>query len=360
VLVVIAVATACLPPRLATVRAPEDRSLPRTLSGTILLGRHGSAEVFALPAVAPVSIERARSPATIDRVAGPDEAGRIAFLVDNLFDKTYSVLWMTLGAEAKTTVFTRPGSYWPHIPHQFGGSFALSLTRGRVATLADCHSDRVTGDPSSFRDMCDLEVWDLATAQRLPATVRAADLGVSWFPDAARLAYVTLVDRAAIPAGARAASDAGHPYNAAIAEWPRIPVVAVLDVETGSSELFYEGENPLVSPDGSFLLLHDDDPSWKAVAYRRVNLLTRAATPVVIPGATHEAFALLSENIVLYRGLPTKGAEPGWRCTSTFGMVPFWTLKVAELDTGHFATLLPKLDVHDTVSFGRVAPSAQR
>ena len=59
------------------------------------------------------------------------------------------------------------------------------------------------------------------------------------------------------------------------------------------------------------------------------------------------------------RGLPTKGADPGWRWTSTGGKIPFWTLKVAELDTGRFATLLPTLDVHDGVSFGPAAPGAR-
>jgi hypothetical protein len=72
---------------------------------------------------------------------------------------------------------------------------------------------------------------------------------------------------------------------------------------------------------------------------------------VKIPGATHEAYALLTPSIILYRGLPTKGVNPGWRWTSMGGMVPFWTLKVADLDTGRFATLLPKLDVQDTVGF---------
>ena len=58
--------------------------------------------------------------------------------------------------------------------------------RGRVATLADCHGEQM-GDPPALLDVCDLEVWDIATAQRLSATARVVDLGLSWFPDAAKL-----------------------------------------------------------------------------------------------------------------------------------------------------------------------------
>jgi hypothetical protein len=151
--------------------------------------------------------------------------------------------------------------------------------RGRAASLGNCHGEQMQ-DPPERLSVCDLEVWRAgggerdrilerelgpgadrevrgvggAPAQRLSVTARAVDLGLSWFPDATKLAYVTLVERPRIPPSARAASDPGHPYNAAIAGWAGVPVVAVLDVETGSSELVYEGENPLVSPDGSFLL----------------------------------------------------------------------------------------------------------
>jgi hypothetical protein len=87
--------------------------------------------------------------------------------------------------------------------------------------------------------------------------------------------------------------------------------------------------------------------------------------PVTLPGDWEGAIALLSGDLVIYRGLPTQGSDVRHTESNSFlvGAKPMGTVKIADLTTGRVATLVPFLDPRHDVSwspFQRNSAAASR
>ena len=76
--------------------------------------------------------------------------------------------------------------------------------------------------------------------------------------------------------------------------------------------------------------------------------------PARWPGDSGSPLALTADGLVLYWGLPTEGAPPEFTrvYSSAVGPRTMKTLKVADLSSQRFETILPSVDPRRNVSFG--------
>lgn len=175
------------------------------------------------------------------------------------------------------------------------------------------------------------------------------DAGLSWFPDGRRLAYTALFAREVMqplplePDG----------FGSGNEIWPQIPVTCILDTESNLTERLHPGWQPIVSTDGKVILVSDFEYRW-----RLVDLATRASRPVKAPGQWGWPVALIDSRWVLYPGYPTIGTPI--RVTKynspLSGPKLMMTLKLADLETGEFQTVMPYFDTRDPICFSLTAP----
>ena len=140
-------------------------------------------------------------------------------------------------------------------------------------------------------------------------------------------------------------------------ERKQVPVVHVMDTTTGRTEALHVGLGPVVSADGTRVLMRDFKRRW-----RMLDLDRQRSEPVSAPGrAWPGAIALYDGDLLLYWAWPTEGTELRWtRHNSTLvGPKPMLTLKVADLRTGDFRTVVPYIDPRRDVSYGAGASAPE-
>ena len=75
--------------------------------------------------------------------------------------------------------------------------------------------------------------------------------------------------------------------------------------------------------------------------------------PVNVPiGEQCHVFSFIGKDIILYKTIPS--SDKKYRLTSTFGTTPYWTLRVAQMNTTNFKTVIQLLDRWRRVSYGEV------
>jgi hypothetical protein len=204
-----------------------------------------------------------------------------------------------------------------------------------------------------------LTIWNIDSGQRARAVVDAEDIGISWFPDGDSLVYVTPVGKDDVLASAL--DDLAGSNSTACREYTDhadiIPMVSVLDIRSGKTHLLHAGTNPVVSSDGRSVLL-------RCGGFMVMNLATDSVAPAKWPGDSQlnmvwlghiqTPLAFLGGHIVVFWGLPTKGA-PAIRnpLRGVNGGGQLVTIKVAAIGTDDFQTVVPAIDRRWPVSFGQ-------
>jgi hypothetical protein len=328
-----------------TVDGPESRGLASRLTGWLVMDQ----PVGGMVAVGVPGLDRrtVRDPAgpegVVHALSGPDSDGRIAYIENHAGEGRHSLKTIRVDGTGNEVVISRPGEAF--LEMAVGGSLALSPTRGRVALLGRL-SRFQTHRPSFPLRIGRVEIWDLARKSGRAVDILALDRRLSWFPDARRLAYVELVpaSKAVFPQDA-AADKFGDSFRA----WEAVPVVRILDTETEGRTSLHVGWDPVVSTDGRSVLVRDGDNRW-----RQVDVESGYSHSVKWPGDAGGAIALTGEGLVVYWGLPTTGAAPDFTRTynPAFGPRPMKSIKVADLSSQRFETLLPSLDPRRDLSFG--------
>lgn len=246
-------------------------------------------------------------------------------------------------------LFTRPGdALWDHV---IGEYLTLTPDGERVAYVRDAQG---TQFPGAYLMEGLIEILDIRTGKTTQPRIRALDQGICWFPDDRRLAYVQAIPAASTPA--LAAGEDG--FGSTFAGWDRIPVVHVLDTQTGQTRKVHVGWTPRASTDGRQLMVEDmvSDGGTQWVSRRRlVDLQSGASKPVTLPGAVGSVLALKPDGTVLYWALPTAGTPlRSTRNNSPLvGAKPMLTLKVGVLNTGRFQTVVPYIDPRTRATWGR-------
>jgi len=281
----------------------------------------------------------------IDQITGPDEEGRIFYTITKENQKKYDILMTTLDGKKHDVIFSEDFSKERNRLSglDYGHTLILSPKGGHIAFIKDTdHYDRKGGI---------LELWNINDKSLVTRFSASGYSSASWFPDGLRLAYVKRVDCNKIPEFSVYSESVQKLYADHYRyTWPLIDAAFIYDLSTQTHEFFHIGYRPVVSFDGSAILLNDILGKC-----RLIDVQNKTATEVNWPGRIHtqSAFAFSGENEILYRGFPTKG-----RATKTIVDSPFWgrklmpPIKIADLLTGEFQTVIESLHPYDDISYG--------
>jgi len=348
-----------------TIDGPEARDIVGRVTGYVVIAR-GAREIVALSLptmreslVRRTSADDADFAPTVHAISGPDSEGRIAYIEDHFFvqneaDRKHLLKTIKRDGTADTEIFSRPGSAsWATSAigrGEIGRYLALAPSGGKVALLSAVKGKQM---PRAFLHVGKIEIWDVARKTPLAVDPKALNEPMSWFPDGKRLAYVKLVPRNQLPDPPLGLDEFGK-YGGEL--WDEVPAVYVLDIQTGTSTFLHFGWKPIVSWDGKVVLVGGWNNQME-FTWRRVTVSNRQSVPIRCPGDAGGAIAVPAEDVVLYWGLPTKGAQIKYtRNNSLFhgGPRPMLTLKVAVIGSDKFQTVVPEIDPRSLVTFGHL------
>jgi hypothetical protein len=335
--------------RLPTVEGPESDDLLSKLHGYIIMERpKGGIIAIALPSDKEMTIRKPWEKSNpVEALGGPDNQGRIAFIDSDLGATRYSLKVIDMKTGKEIEVFTRHGSSWPHEEQNYGKSFSFSHNGGLVAFIINYKND-FSLIPNDYVNVGQLEIVNTEKRNIIRTDVKAMDKGMDWLHDLKKLVYVALIPKDKIDH--QLAMKFNDDFGNEMTTWHSLPVISLLSLADMSTKQLHIGWNPIVSRDGSSILVQD----YKG-RIRIYRISYGDSISVNLPAAKEaHVFSFIGQDVLLYKGLPTEGSKQEFRLTSTFGTTPYWTLKVAQLKTLEFKTVVQYLDIHRRVSFGEV------
>jgi tetratricopeptide (TPR) repeat protein len=339
-------------PPLPTIDGPEADDLLSKARGTLLWSGGGTLFVLSVPELDTLRVFRPEG-ASVHRASGPDRSGRIILVeASRPMQESRQCLGVLAPSEQSSReVFCRSGA----ISHEPIGDPALASVGAKMALVSKPVDVQVSPDVALHTG--DIEVWDLEDGGsiRLPAKalrdVTRPTLGgfgrelreLAWLPDD-RVVFVELVEQSRLE-GRFEAQRAGTDFE----RWEFVPVVTVLDVETGERRMLTVGVNPTASSTGQTVLVENGRQRYKLV-----DVETGEGELIKIPGDWRGPVALLEDRWLIYQGIPTTGTEPRYTIQNSpmVGPKPMGDLKVTDLRTGEFQTVLEGIDPRDDVEFG--------
>lgn len=331
------------PPRFITVPGPETIGMKDTLHGSILMTRPGGGLVqYTLPNIEKQFIRTPGKVAGIVHgISGPDNSGRIVYIENHMMAKKHKLKVKNLTNGVEDTIFTRPGdALWGRA---IGDELSLSPVGGLVTVLFN-------GD---YHKEGDITIWDIKSHQQLPFKIRGVDRGFAWFPDAKKLLYVKLLPIETvlnlIYSGLITMTGLELDKELKNVNYP-IPVIYQLDLNTGLSMPLSIGMTPQVSKDGKYIISKSLDRSWTYY-----NIFLNIFQKTFKRGmANRGPIALLDSSHALYWSYPTEGTVPKMTTnnSSFVGKKQMLSIKIVNMKTGEFETLLPYVDPRTRISYG--------
>jgi hypothetical protein len=176
-----------------------------------------------------------------------------------------------------------------------------------------------------------LRIWDFSTASVRDLGITAIGERPSWFPDGRTLAYVA--DAAVnTPPDAR----------------PSETLVRLLDTATGESTLLAPGRMPLVSSDGRTVLI----ARGRNFELVLIDVKTKTERVIRRSHGLGTPIALVDSRYLIYKGKPTPGAPTGETTNNSplVGPKPMMAIKLLDLESGQFETLIPLIDPRRSVT----------
>lgn len=353
------VAAGCRP-EVPRVAGPESPLLTARLYGHMVWEvPRGGIQTVRLPdgdsaVLRPAAPDTATAFPTVHSLSGPDAEGRIAYVEDHFFtadekDRRHCLKTVRIDGTEDTLVFQRPGSAMQAVGaagHMaIGRHLALSRRGGQVLLLRDLVPVQM---PGSLLGEGTLEVWDVASRASRDLGLRILDAPLAWLPDGRRFVAVSLVARQELPGDFHGLAELGEVER----NWPRLPVVFLGELGSAAVVRLGLGSEAVVSPDGAVVWFGGSIGQLRS-HWSRCELATGAVQPVELPGLAGRAFAAATNDLVLYQGWPTAGAEERWTTVgSRPGGTPLVTIKVADLGARTFATVVPWIDPRSSLSFG--------
>ncbi|MBN1443810.1 MAG: hypothetical protein JXA90_13955 [Planctomycetes bacterium] len=353
---VVAISGCIVPPPLPTVAGPEADLIGRLRGCIVTQGRLESGSLSTIRVVSiPSLAKRVITPSMPYRItcvkslSGPDSAGRIAFVQDEpAADRFNLVKIIHLDGTGEREI-TRipagtPAGIHPWRDPGMGRYICLSPVAGRLAFIRDLRGRQM---PRVFCQVGTLETWDVEAASKLRVVGPAVDWGLSWFPDGRRIAYIALHPRHRVPLPAPG-DTFGASGSRKLECWDEVPAVVVLDVETGETTIAGLGLFPVVSSDGMKILVRDLEGTTRAI-----DISTGRYSKIEPPGICGPVIAYLHDDLLVYQSRPTEGqpVRRSWAGSFRSG-IQMLPIKVCDLSTGGFQTIMEAVDPRHAVSFG--------
>lgn len=266
----------------------------------------------------------------------PSQDGRVAFVTQGR-KRTYQLHLLERDGSETLLATGKGDPLWDHSI----SPIALAPRGGRIAFVTQSKEN----EGKRYRPLGPgpMRIWDPAAGAVRDLRVTAVPQRASWFPDGRRVAYVAPVK-----------GSLGIPSKAPADTAPPLPYVRVIDTDSGHDVPFTTGHFPIVSSDGKSMIVER-----RQAEYVKVEVET--GTERVLPWLANSGkpIALIESRYVIYWGRPTPGAPTGvTKNNSNFvGPKPMKAIKVVDIDTRQFATLIGLVDPRTNVEiFASLAP----
>jgi hypothetical protein len=359
VIFLISIGCGCgLRPKPVTVPGPESHSLLPAAKGFIAIDQPcGGIVALELPTlrqitVRPQSSNGSTDMPTIHMLSGPDDRGRIAYIEDHFFadgDNTRRHLLKTIRMDGTgdTVLFTRAGdAMWAESAAgqgEIGHKMSLAPTSGRVAFLSGLKELQM---PSALLFQGSIEIWNIDKKAGKKTDLLAIDQGLSWFPDGKHLAYVKMIER---NSNVKLIDPIDPIANSFIQwNWDQVPGIFIYDAEHQTETFLHTGWSPIVSTDGSRVIISDRDSH-----FYYAESATGKTAPLTGPGKDWP-LAMLDANTLLAMCPPTVGIN--LKFTNFYGPLSgpqqLLAIKLARTDSQAFQTVFPYTDPRADISFG--------
>lgn len=327
---------------LKTIDGPETATIGATVTGYLLMDRPvGGIVAYELPTCREITVFPERQSA-VQCVAGPDLRGRIVYLQKGPDDVT-RLKTASIDGTGNTEVVAYKERVWG----VFGNQLALAPKGGLAAVLAR-PAGKQMHDPKAYLMEGSLEVWDIEKKRLARTLPNVLEKGFSWTPDGNALLLVRMVGTSEL----KDWSPGPDAFGSGFKNWKEVPALYSLDVERGTLRFVCVGWYPVVTEDGKSVLVSDWDGRWV-----RGRLEDGASEAISWPGNWRGPIAVLSDDTIIYWGLPTTGAEPRYTKHNSplAGPKPEGTIKIGEVNGARFRTLIDYVDPRRRISFGRTA-----
>lgn len=279
-------------------------------------------------------------------VAGPDAEGCVAF-VEAYFPKpSHALKTIRLDGSREQAIFQHQGD--PIWKRAIGRHMALAPTGGRLALVGQMHGVQM---PRALLDEGPLEVWNI-DERTDDMFGQMIDDGIAWLPDSRHVACVRLLPRDRLPQVKEPEDGFGKLW----ARWERVPAICLIDVGTGQERVICEGVEPVVSTDGTQLLVADY-ASGAGRLWRRVQISTGSAAAVPSSlNRTYLAFDAAGKSLYLAAPLPGERSEKTKYFSPLRGPSEMLALRFGPLDQPASAAvrIADGFDPRDFASFGYV------
>jgi hypothetical protein len=343
----------CFKEEIRFVEGPETNNLTEMATGYLIVNQSWDSAEPDPPRILAISLPdlkqtvvRQRGKDWLWTVSGPDNKGRIAFVEGN--NKKHRLKTIYLDGSREELIFERPGD--PISDNVIGEHLAISPTGGLIAFISQGTYDQ---NPGAYLPLGSIEIWDVTKKTGYDTGIIAIDDWLWWSPDGKELAYVALVKREQIPKEySLPGSPYGEEHEKEYGRWENYPVVYILNIETNQSRILHPGWHPVFSVD------------WdKALVYSRniylIDIKTGQPQPFDYPSSSWSMPRfLLPNNLAIFLKQPTVGTTPRWLKRGSFSVgSSMWAIKLGDIDTWKFQTVLPYWDFRDELSFGIVKHS---
>jgi len=351
-------AVAGVPPKLVSdssgayfVRGIETPTILASLRGSIVrVYPVGGVERIELPSLSstmlrPAGASNSGVPCSFS-VGGPDAHGNVVYVHDDIVKEEHALVLLEAGTARERVLFRGKGSVL--LDDLLGDCLALTSAGDRVAYVRNPRPATNPGAGHLLKEGT-IEFCAIATGARTSTSITALDGRLSWSQDGARLIYACLLDRvqALRLAGLHFQSD--RAFRAGYDGWSRLPVVCSLDVATNAVEALCIGEHPVLSPDGTKLIVRDT-----LILMRMLRLDTNTWAPFELVGMTFPGVVgFVDDDTVLYQAWPTEGVAPAWLGGSPIARTKQGrTLQVRQLVSDAYATVVHDFDPRDSFALG--------
>lgn len=321
---------------LPTVKEPETTNLLPDLKATLVIeGDGGTIDRLELPTFQKGTARVGDNSIYIASLSGPDTSGWVAF-VSGDWNKRHALQVCQIGGTNGIEIFSGEGdALWDH-PVE---GLALAPSGGKIAITR--RSDQ--------HQLGKVEVWDIPTKSVQHLDIVSTTSGLTWFPDGKRLVYTSLIPTQAISQNWFEIFEKKLGVNLTESKKQKqIPVIQAVDLETQTRSILGAGHHPVVSSDGRQLIITDDTGNPILI-----DILTQTGRRLRIPGFL-STIGFVGSKHLLFFGLNSAGTPPRWTTNNSplVGPKPMLSIKMVDLSTGQFRTIVTYHDLRDRVSAG--------